>query len=242
MSSPLADLLAVEKTEENVFATKKLPRPMGNTVPIAYGGCTTGYIVEAACMTVSDNFHIYSMLGNFLGPARIDRKVYCRVTPTRDTRTFATRRVIAFQLQDDGSERSCSECIIDFQVKEPALLTYSKTPPTVHGFGPYDRKHTASMGDVIERAVMDGRATREAAMAHSKLFDMLEEFFEWSQCLEGVSAQNALGLAKKSRTTQDHLPIQEKSSVEWMRLRGTVSTPAESAGAMAFLMDGGMIA
>ena len=84
---------------------------------------------NAAYQSAPPSYHLYSMLGHFLGPALTDRKLFCTVRKIRDTRTFATRQVEVSQAQDDGSRRLALFVVADFQVREKAsLLTYSAPP------------------------------------------------------------------------------------------------------------------
>ena len=101
----------------NTFESLALPERMGNTVSIAFGGCALSMVVSAAFQTVETpsrgRMALYSAVGHFVGPALTDRTVFLRVTVLRDTRTFATRQVIAFQKQDDGRERACISAQLD---------------------------------------------------------------------------------------------------------------------------------
>lgn len=76
---------------------------MGNIANIAYGGWTLAIAANAAYQSAPPSYHLYSMLGHFLGPALTDRKLFCTVRKIRDTRTLATRQVEVSQAQDDGS-------------------------------------------------------------------------------------------------------------------------------------------
>jgi acyl-CoA thioesterase II len=240
MCPSLAELIAVEEIGKDCFVSKENPRPEGNLLPIAYGGCTISVAVFAAYQTVAPNFHVYSLTGLFLGPAKTDRKLHCTVRRTRDTRAFTTRHVVVWQTQDDGSERGCVECFADFQVEEAALLTYSAAPAPEYGYGPYDDERVAAKTDIMQRALEDGRITRASQAAYYKLFKMMTAFFDWRLCLHTVIAQNVLGLAKSAPTTQDSRPIADKTAAEWVRLQQPLSSPAENAAALAFFMDGGL--
>ncbi|KAJ9662932.1 hypothetical protein H2198_001160 [Neophaeococcomyces mojaviensis] len=237
-----ADQLGLTEIDPNTFISLVNPQRMGNGAPIAYGGCPASLVVHAACRTVKPTFHAYSVLGAFHGPTRIDRKVICRVTRTRDTKTFATRRVIALQTMDDGTERPCMEVMVDFQVEEPAMYEYS-APPSMPGIlanDPFDPATTASSEEVLDRLVATGHISEAKAAAYRKMFGLGSDFFELRQCTLGVSGQNLNGLAKQLVTTQDHLPMTEKSSAEWQRAKDPLATEAQNMAALAFLMDGAL--
>lgn len=241
-SLSLADQIAVKHVSENRFQSKIFPRNMGNSPTIAYGGCTASIAVHAAYETITKpNFHIFSVLGAFHGPARTDRCIDCTVTRTRDTKTFATRRVVASQIQDDGSERTCMDVFIDFQVEEPALFTFSAAPMKEHlESGPEDPQTTISTSELADALVQSKKASGADAAAYKKSFRMADTFFENRHCTAGVAGQNLNGLAKHVVTTQDHLPIAEKTSAEWIRTRQSLRTEAEHMAAMTFIMDGAL--
>lgn len=239
-SLTLQDQIAAIEVTKDEYISRCLPRRMGNIFPIAYGGCTTAIAVYAACQSVDESFHIFSVLGSFHGPTKIDRKLKCHVLKTRQTRTFATRRVVAYQTQDDGSDRTCADIFVDFHVSETGTYEYSAPPSEMYRAAPEDPLKTISRSDLVEKLTESGYITRELADAHTKTFAMAEEFFESRHCLDGVSGQNSAGLIKDLATTQDNLRIDEKTSAEWFRARKPLENQAEHAAALAFLLDGAL--
>jgi len=109
-----------------------------------------------------------------------------------------------------------------------------------YGDGPFDPVHTASTPEVADRLVTEGHVPRSAAVAYETMFAMSDTYFEARQCLAGVSGQNLMGLAPRLATTQDDRPIAEKTSAEWVRTRKSLSSEAENAAALAFIMDGAL--
>lgn len=234
-------VLAVSPTGPDEFTSNHPPRTIGNPPPIGYGGCTVGVAVLSAYGTVPNpNFHIYSVLGAFHGFTRNDRRLICRVTRTRDTRTFATRRVQVCQKEGDGQDKICAEILIDFHILEDAMTQYSALPSRSYGEGPEDRNATATGPEVGTRMVQNGHILQSVLDFYLKSFEFMEEFFETRYCLDGVSTQTLHGLANHLETSQDGLPITEKTSAEWQRLRQPVQNEAENAAALAFQMDAGM--
>ncbi|KAK3044374.1 hypothetical protein LTS18_001453, partial [Coniosporium uncinatum] len=71
----LKEMVAICQTSTNEFESLHPPSRMGNTAPIAYGGCTLGIAAASAYATVKPGYHAYSMLGLFIGPALTDRKL-----------------------------------------------------------------------------------------------------------------------------------------------------------------------
>lgn len=234
------DQIAVEQLDKDVFVTQLPPLQLGNILPIAYGGCTIAAAINAACQTVDPRYHVYSLLGSFLGPTRTDRKVVCRVTRTRDTKTFASRLVFAVQKQDDGSERACAQIFLDFHVKEPSLLSYHPPRPEKYGSDPLDRDYALPASDIIENASQDRRITPEQARNWRERFRAIHTYFQSHMCLASVSAQNAISIDREATTTQDHLPVYERTNAQWWRLQEPLSTPAGNLAALGFLMDGGL--
>ena len=65
-ASTLDEQVAVKKVDENEFVSIFNPDKMGNVAKIAYGGCTIAVGVSAAYQTVSSQYHIYTILGNYI--------------------------------------------------------------------------------------------------------------------------------------------------------------------------------
>jgi acyl-CoA thioesterase II len=236
MAPTLAEQIAIEQLEPGQYVSKHLPIRMGNSMPIAYGGCTVAVAVNSACSTVPSNLSLYSLLGHFHGPASTDQKLYCSVTSTRDTRSFATRRVQVKQKQRDDKFRVCLELIADFHVQEPSSLEYS-APPQASWPRPDDCPTVKDHADVLKAS---GKVTEEQYHTLRTGFGVSDDYFETRCCVNGVAGQNLAGVAKNVQTTQDHLPITAKTSAEWQKVKGTLASPNENLSALAFLMDGAL--
>ncbi|KAI8722829.1 hypothetical protein NCS52_00428000 [Fusarium sp. LHS14.1] len=219
MAPTLAELVAVEQLEKGEYVSKTLPIRMGNSMPIAYGGCTAGVAVSAACATAPPTMALYSVLGHFLGPASTDRKLHCSVTHTRDTRSFATRRVQVKQQQPDGKFRVCMELIADFHPESDKC---------------------ENITEHVGKLVANGTVEKEQADAFLKSFSAMETFFDARYCLDGVAGQNMGGSIKDKTTTQDDRHVTDKTSAEWQRARDPLATNADNMAALSFLMDGGL--
>jgi acyl-CoA thioesterase II len=234
MSATLVDQIGVVQLAPGEFETKLLPFRMGNPLPVAYGGCTVAAAVSAACATVAPSFSLYSVVGHFHGPSSTQRKLRCSVQSTRDTRSFATRRVQVKQEQADGSFRTSLELIADFHVREAAAMDYARGPLRAWP-GPEESRPTYEAAEALrEQGVVTARQVKEYAAA----LGPSEDFFEARYCGDGVMAQNLSGVAKHATTTQDQLPITDKLSAEWVRSRSALPTTADNMAALAFLMDG----
>lgn len=209
---------------------------MGNANNIAYGGCALGNLIHAAYSSLPDpKYHLYSVLGNYLGPAQTDRKIFCYVHPFRTTRTFYTARVEARQVLDDGTERNCMMALVDFQAAERPLMVYSAPPVTKYSH--YELVLDAS--ELRARKIEEGALPASAQKWFEKTFGLMSRFFDHRPCPEGLWSQNLCGMVKSAVTTQDHLPLTSKTSGDWYRLKETQSadTPAVHFAAMGWIMD-----
>lgn len=235
----LTESLLLESTSTNKdefeFQGLHAPQQMGNPLNIAYGGYSLATACNAAYRTVPPNYHLYSMLGNYLGPAYADRPLRAKVRTVRQTRTFATRQIEISQKRDDGKQRVCVIAIADFHVPEPAtLMEYSKPPskeyPHYNSLPPQK--------EVFQKLMDDGKISQDLLKTHSKLFALMENYFDQRPLPDSIFAQNLFGVAGSLPTTQDYLPITSKTTEDWVKSREKMSTPAENLASLAFLIDG----
>lgn len=234
MASVLGKQLAVEQLDHDEFVSQECPSTFGNPGGLAYGGCTLGIATRAAHATAPEGYHLYSLVGQFLGPASTASPLSCSVERTRDTKTFATRRVVVSQPQPDGAMRPCLQVLADFHHEEPALLRYS-APPTRPYSGPDQSRGLHDLvTDAASRGLLRADPHSAAAAARSKF----EACLEMRYCPEGMAGQNFMGMVASHPTDQDDLPVTERVSAEWVRTRAALTSAGEKAAAHAFLMDG----
>jgi acyl-CoA thioesterase II len=233
----LAEQIAVKQIADDDFVSVTSPGRMGNSKPIAYGGCTTAVAVHAACQTVKAGFNLYSVMGYFLGPSLIDRPVRCKVFRTRDTKTFATRRVVLTQNLDNGTQRSCLELFADFQMAEPASAMLFQ-PRTIRNYP--SPAQTPSTVQLRDQFVSQSKITEKQGALLDDMFRLNALFFDQKAIPDGVTGQNMMGFGKHLPTDQDHLHITEKFSAEWLKAKGDLPTNGEQLAALAFNMDGGL--
>ncbi|KAF1997376.1 acyl-CoA thioesterase II [Amniculicola lignicola CBS 123094] len=218
------------------FETLYNPEHMGNAANIAYGGFALAMAAKGACLTVPKGYHLYSMLGHYLGPALTDRPLKCSVRTIRQTRTFATRQVEVKQMQDSGEDRTCLIALADFQVREPALLVYSKPPSMKYtSWRELDRQSVQ-----LHKAVESGKVSQKIIAIHKKLFAAFPRMYEVRPCPEGIFAQNISGMAKTNVTTQDSLPLDQKSNAEWYSAYAPFDSEADQMACLSWLMDGAL--
>lgn len=207
---------------------------MGNPLNIAYGGYALATACKAACLTVPAGYHLYSMLGNYLGPAYTDRQLHANVRTIRQTRTFATRQVEVSQIQDNGEPRVCLIAIADFQVKEKAsLLEYSKTPSQKYA----NWKECATQTETYQKLVDEGKVSQQLVDYHGQRFNVLKDMYELRPCPTGIFAQNLYGVAKTLPHSQDDVASAERTTADWFRCRETLATPVEQITNLTFLID-----
>lgn len=233
MASSVLDVIGVRQVSPGVFESLNNPEQMGNAAAIAYGGCALGVACMVAHQNLTEGHRLYSMSGNYLGPALTDRKLLCRIQELRKTRTFTTRLITVSQEQNDGSERSCLVSLVDFQLIEPAtLMTYSKPPSR-----PYHRP-TDTIAERRAQLIKEGKMTEQQAALHQRSFGLMGRLFEGRPCDEGISGQIMNGMIKNVPTTQDHLHITDRTSADWWRCRAALPGRANQSSALAFIMDG----
>ncbi|GAM89183.1 hypothetical protein ANO11243_072200 [Dothideomycetidae sp. 11243] len=231
----LLDVVGVHEVGKGVYESTHNPENMGNAAYIAYGGCALATACTAAHIGVPDSHRIYSMTGNFLGPAQCDRKLIARVQEIRSTRTFTTKLVTISQKQNDGSERSCLVSLVDFHAVEKAeLLNYSRPPSKTYAA----RETQPSLDEHRDGLVRDGKITADVSKMHSTIFGLSRKLWENRVCKGSMGAELLQGFAKDLTTEQDDLAMHEKSSADWFRSRVKLTARQEHAAAMAFQMDG----
>ncbi|GKU06340.1 acyl- thioesterase [Fusarium langsethiae] len=236
MATTLADQVAVDQISEGEYVSRCNPIRMGNAAHIAYGGCTAGVAVHAACLTAPPTMSLYSVLGHFHGPASTEKKLYCSVTNIRDTRTFATRRVQVKQQQANGEFRVCMEVLADFHINETSNFEFSEATCSK-----WPRAEDCPDLKKLVKDLSDkGTITEDQGKAFTATFAANADFFETRYCTDGVSAQNLAGAAKTTITTQDDRSITDKVSAEWQRALEPLETSVDNMSALAFLMDGAL--
>jgi acyl-CoA thioesterase II len=234
-SPTFVEAFTIESISPTTSVTIHPPGQMGNAVAIAYGGSTLGVAVKAAALSVPPNYRLYSLVGQYLGPAFIDRVLKTTIREVRQTRTFATRLVEVSQKTDSGEDRACVIALADFQVPEPAsLLEYHMKPTRQYS-------HYSQLEDgqtQRQRLVEEGKMSQALKDGFDVGFGLMQRFFETRPCPEGIFAQNLNGVLKSSPTTQDHLTVPEKGSADWIKTHEILPSHADNMAALTFLMDG----
>lgn len=165
-----------------------------------------------------------------MGPTLTTCPLSLEVERVRDTRSFSTRKVVARQA--DNGNRVCFYMIADFSAPEQGVMAYAPAPRMQYlppsSLRPYS--------EVLDSAVRDGNVSAALVQEYRRVFPLLEKFFDFRGCPEGVGTQNLLGLDKAVETTQEDLPIREKTSAYWIKSRTPLSKD-ESMAALGFVLD-----
>lgn len=161
------------------------------------------------------------MLGHFLGPSTTDRHMHLRVEDVRTTRTFATRRVVVSQVQDDGSSRDTLAVTLDFMSTSPvSVLSYSTPPPQI--------THHSQLPpylDALDARVAAGTLPEQVSQVYSILFGLMFKMMDVKIPEDAILGNNAWGVNSKAKTAQDHLAVTEKRSSHWMRSKLDFARP-----------------
>jgi acyl-CoA thioesterase II len=236
---PLMDQLALREIGENEYEMINLPQKMGNPLEIAYGGYALTVACKAASLTVPEGYHVYSIQGNYLGPAYTDRPLRASVRIVRQTRTFATRQIEVSQPPPGASKnisekRTCLLAVADFIVPEPSpMLCYSPSP--LNSYPTWSDCPTPPTA--FANLVADGKITQQLLDNYSTGFNLLTQLYEQRLCPTGIFAQNLYGIAKALPHTQDDIPPSSRTTADWIRCKERLSTPLDHIAALTFLTD-----
>ncbi|SNX87670.1 uncharacterized protein MEPE_06380 [Melanopsichium pennsylvanicum] len=237
MAANFVELVRLRATSQpDVYVSCANPEKMGNPADIAYGGCVQALAVQAAFKSIESrkellNFEIYSMLGNYLGPTYADRKVKLTVSNIRNTRSFATRFVIATQQMDNGNERNTFSATVDFvapnrihNAKAGAPFTrYSRKPRMQYA----QPEQLPSMRDIVLRKVQEGKVDRDAAdYLENTVFALNQKTLISAFPPQGLHAQNAFGLDPLAESDQHAAPLADRFSVDWAKSMQDFTLPA----------------
>lgn len=263
MASNFIELVRLQATDDaNIFISCAKPEKMGNPADIAYGGCVLALSVHAAFNTVQatrPDFEIYSVLGSYLGPTLADRTVTLKVSTLRETRSFATRFVVASQTYDDGSQRSTFSATVDFIAPNAINTEEAGTPYTRYSrkpkadYGPPESH--PSMWEILDKKVAEGRlAQREADFLRNVIFALNEKTIIGTNPPESLHAENGIGADAKADSEQYKRPLTDRVCVDYLKSRALLGghskpppssppraldvTPAAANAAFtAFIMD-----
>lgn len=237
----LKELLSVKEINPGHYESIHPPfsRRAFQNDPSAFGGYSIGLGITAAYASLpSPKYHLYSALGNFLGPTFAHVPVVCAVRSVRDTTTFATR-LVELKQQVRGAVRTVMTILCDFQTDEApsadASLVYCAAPREKYA----SWQDTLPVDQLREKKLAAGEMTAQEAEFNKGAMKLIFGLLEQRPCTEGVFGQNMSGMARGAKTSQDGRKMTEKTTADWWRVKpGTnLKTGGESAAAMAYVMD-----
>ncbi|KAI8663308.1 hypothetical protein NCS57_00931400 [Fusarium keratoplasticum] len=237
LARTLQEQLAVDEISTGQYVSRLPPENMANVANIIYGGCTVGVAIAAAYQIMKPGYHLYTAMGNYLGPALTDRKLFIRVQSVRDTRTFATRQVLVSQKRDGHQERRpCLTALIDFQLAEKkSLLTYSAPPAMVYAAP----ESLRNVEQIDEHSVTSGEASPELINLLAMGASLMRRVFDIRPSPEEVMHQNLLGRLK-TPTTQGHLTLTERKTGDYFKTKYKLDSRGEQVVGVGFLLDGSL--
>ncbi|OGM46172.1 hypothetical protein ABOM_004845 [Aspergillus bombycis] len=234
MATTLAEHVSVEKAGDNYVSTY-LPQRMGNSAPIGYGGYAISLAIHAAYKTAPEGFHVHSAFGHFLRATSTEAHIICTPVQLRKTKSFATYRVAVEQrIESTGESRLCMQLLVDFHKDEPALLSYSA--PSTQAYTHW--QHCVPWDQMLVNDLATGKITTEQSNMFNKMFGLSRNLYEGRPCPEGITSQNLMGLLKSVKSHQDDLPVTEKTSADWLRVKHPLRTEGEQVASLGFMMDG----
>ena len=123
----LVKLLTVEKRASDVF----MGSPQKDGVGRVFGGQVVAQALQAAQATISDTKVAHSLHAYFLRGGREGAPIEYRIARDFDGRSFANRRVVASQENEDGTSTPILNLTASFQVPEDGLEHVDAAMPDV---------------------------------------------------------------------------------------------------------------
>ncbi|MGI8944275.1 MAG: acyl-CoA thioesterase [Qipengyuania sp.] len=123
----LVRLLTVDRTDENNFIGREQPGGIGRV----FGGQVVAQALQAAQLSVGDEKQAHSLHAYFLRGGKEGVPIHYRVEADFDGRSFANRRVVASQLEDDGTARAILNLTASFQQAEEGMEHEDAAMPEV---------------------------------------------------------------------------------------------------------------
>ena len=120
-------LLTVTRESEDGFSGKKQPDGVGRV----FGGQVIAQALQAAQVTAPDGLEAHSLHAYFLRGGKEGVDISYDIARDFDGRSFANRRVVASQIDDDGSARPILNLTASFQRPEEGLAHDDVTMPDV---------------------------------------------------------------------------------------------------------------
>jgi len=129
LAAGLVRLLTVEPAADDHFSG----RPQKNGWGRMFGGQVLAQALQAAQATVEDGKAAHSLHGYFLRGGKEGPSTDYRIARDFDGRSFSNRRVVASQVEEDGTSRPILNLTASFQTPEEGLEHLDAPMPDVEG-------------------------------------------------------------------------------------------------------------
>lgn len=212
------------------------------------------------------DYELYSVLGNFLGPASTEVINTFHVEDIRTTKSFATRKVEAWQDLSElpanrgkpakaNLKRRVMILLLDFHVREAkSMFEYSAIPlyadpqpsPACSFMKAVEPHYSTPTESPSLHQYLADNHTPKTIKTYNTIFPLFQKYFDVHSVVKSMGVQKALGVAADRPTTQDHLDLRKRTNSNWFRLRSDVQEDGgelqrgENEAALAFYMDGAL--
>lgn len=228
-SSELAYLdksIAIRQIGEDKFESYFPAEKSGAWSLYAWGGSVLSQCLNAAYHTTPSSSsgtssHLYSVMGLFLGPTLADKTVQFEVQRLRDTRTFATRQVIVWQVQAEGkAPRRILQMTLDFFIGSGIMgkphLAY-EPEPLQPGLSHHSKlKLWAEQLDDAQND-KNNPFTVKARKLHRKLFTHIVDRMEMKIPLEGFDWERFDAYVLGGHEDLPDVDVTKKTYNDWFR-------------------------
>lgn len=225
--------------------------------------CISAGFMSLPPQSAGPDYELYSVSGIFLGPGSVFVEIEFSVEHIRETRTFATRKVDAWQTvptkkdPSKGERRRVMTVLMDFQVREPrtafdfARLPIHADPLPAPNRG--EKRDPSAFRNAIKKhygwpdSLLDSEdywksrnTPQQLIRTYKGIFPLFGRYFDVKPVTESMAHQLLFGVARHEKSTQDDLPIDKRTSSIWFKRRKEHDLSARGAheAATAFYMDG----
>lgn len=223
----LSQQIVVHSLSPGRFASVCHPSGLGSLSSTGFGGSSLAIAISAAFQESRSDFHLYSIGGYFIRPAKTDRKLFCHVENVRKSKSFETREIRLTQEHEDGNTKICLIALADFHVLEPkSMVAFSTAPELV-----------TLPACISEQSLQN---PPQDSCSGSDLYHDIEKFIETQTLYPGTSPVNLRIHEQEGLTGKLTKPFPQSIHTERFRVRNPLYDEAEQISALAFYMDKGL--
>lgn len=213
------------------FASVCYPVKLGSLPSNGFGGSSLAIAINAAFQGTRKGFHLYSVTGYFIRPAKTDRKLFCQVETIRKSKSFETKEIRLTQEYENGDSKICLIALADFHLMDLKSMVAFSTPPEL-----------ASLPLPISTREQSQKNLSQGSFPSSDLYHETEKFIEMKSLSPNTGRFNSRIhekerlIGKLSTPSPQPIPIH----AERFRARHPLHSEAEQISALAFYMDKGL--